>query len=127
MAEEKSKTFQGLRTTIYTVSDIKKAKEWYSTVLGIKPYFDEVFYVEFNVGGYELGLQPEEQPKTKGDGVSIYWGVDDVSKIYKRLLELGASEHSAPQDVGGEIIVATVKDPWDNIVGIINNPHFKIA
>lgn len=126
MAQQKSKTFQGLRTTIYTVGDIKKAKEWYSKVLGIQPYFDEVFYVGFNVGGYELGLQPEETPKAKGDGVSTYWGVEDVERMYKQLLELGAKEHSGPQDVGSGIIVATVKDPWDNFVGIIKNPHFKV-
>jgi hypothetical protein len=27
--------------------------------LGIEPYFDQPFYVGFNVGGYELGLHPE--------------------------------------------------------------------
>ena len=126
MAQEKSNLFLGLRTSIYTVSDIKKGKEWYSKVLGIQPYFDEPFYVGFNVAGYELGLQPEEKPKAKGDGVSTYWGVDDVDKTYKQLLALGASEHTAPQDVGGGIIVATVNDPWGNIFGIIKNPHFKL-
>jgi predicted enzyme related to lactoylglutathione lyase len=126
MAQEKSETFLGLRTSIYAVSDIMKGKEWYSKVLGVQPYFDEPFYVGFNVAGYELGLQPEETPKTKGGGVSTYWGVDDVEKNYKRLLELGATEHTAPQDVGGGIVVATVNDPWGNIFGIIKNPHFKL-
>jgi lactoylglutathione lyase len=44
--------FQGLRTTIYKVSDLAKAKAWYSNILGIIPYFDEPFYVGFNVAGY---------------------------------------------------------------------------
>jgi catechol 2,3-dioxygenase-like lactoylglutathione lyase family enzyme len=47
--------FLGLRTAGYKVSDITRAKEWYADVLGIQPYFDEPFYVGFNVGGYELG------------------------------------------------------------------------
>jgi predicted enzyme related to lactoylglutathione lyase len=119
--------FHGLRTTIYKVTDIKKAKAWYSNVLGIEPYFDEPFYVGFNVGGYELGLQPEEgdEGKAKG-GVATYWGVADVKKTYERLLSQGAAAHESPVDVGGEIIVATIKDPWGNIFGIIYNPHFKI-
>src|SRR3981081_3371696 len=50
--------FLGLRTAIYHVDDIEKAKAWYSEVLGTKPYFDQPFYVGFNVAGYELGLQP---------------------------------------------------------------------
>jgi catechol 2,3-dioxygenase-like lactoylglutathione lyase family enzyme len=48
--------FQGLRTVIYHVDNLEKAKAWYTEVLGIKPYFDQPFYVGFNVGGYELEL-----------------------------------------------------------------------
>jgi hypothetical protein len=47
----------GLRTTIYKVTDLPKAKEWYSKAFRSEPYFDEPYYVGFNIGGYELGLQ----------------------------------------------------------------------
>ena len=50
--------FLGLRTATYHVDDIEKGKAWYSELLGVKPYFDQPFYVGFNVAGYELGLQP---------------------------------------------------------------------
>lgn len=119
--------FLGLRTCIYKVPDIEKAKEWYSKILGIQPYFDEPFYVGFNVGGYELGLQPDEtDPSTKVNTVSTYWGVGDASKTYMRLIGAGATEHEKPADVGEGIIVAAVKDPWGNIFGIICNPRFNI-
>jgi hypothetical protein len=39
----------GLRTAIYHVGDLDQAKEWYGVVLGIRPYFDEPFYVGFDV------------------------------------------------------------------------------
>lgn len=117
----------GLRTTIYKVGDIDNAKEWYTKAFETKPYFDEPFYVGFNIGGYELGLQPEEDiAAIKGDSVLTYWGVDNVELCYKHLLKLGAIEHEKPQNVGGEIVVATVKDPWDNIIGLIYNPEFKL-
>ncbi|HEY9045750.1 MAG TPA: VOC family protein [Ohtaekwangia sp.] len=117
----------GLRTTIYKVSDINKAKAWYSKAFETTPYFDEPFYVGFNIGGYELGLQPEETPvKEKAESVVSYWGVLAVQQEYDRLLALGATEHEKPQNVGGEIVVATVKDPWGNILGIIYNPEFKV-
>ena len=51
--------FQGLRTVIYAVTDADKAKDWYSKVLSQAPYFSEPFYVGFNVGGFELGLDPD--------------------------------------------------------------------
>ena len=53
--------FLGLRTTIYKVGDISIAKKWYSKAFRIQPYFDEAFYVGFNIGGFELGLQPEKK------------------------------------------------------------------
>lgn len=113
----------GLRTLIYMVPDLKAAKEWYTATLGIEPYFDEPFYVGFNVGGYELGLHP-----SKGSTASAetYWGVDDVQAAYKTLLANGATAHEEPSDVGGGIITASVKDPVGNILGLIFNPHFKV-
>jgi predicted enzyme related to lactoylglutathione lyase len=118
--------FQGLRTVIYHVEDLQKAKEWYSEVLGFGPYFDEPFYVGFSVGGYELGLDPDVSGVTKGDSVVAYWGVEDARAAYDSILRLGAEKHSEPREVGGGIIVATVKDPWGNVFGLIENPHFKV-
>jgi predicted enzyme related to lactoylglutathione lyase len=117
----------GLRTTIYKVADILKAKDWYSNAFQSLPYFDEPFYVGFNVGGYELGLQPEDKPtKEKSENVLTYWGVHDIDKEYNRFIELGAIVHEEVQDVGGEIKVASIKDPWGNVIGLIYNPHFKL-
>ena len=119
-------TILGLRTAIYKVNDIVKAKEWYTKAFQTEPYFDEPFYVGFNIGGYELGLQPEEKPLSKSDAVVSYWGTNDVNADFDRLLSLGAIAHENPQNVGGEIVVATVKDPWDNVIGLIYNPEFKL-
>jgi lactoylglutathione lyase len=119
--------FLGLRTTIYRVSDINAAKNWYTKVFETEPYFDEPFYVGFNIAGYELGLQPEQEPiTTKAESVLTYWGVANVESNYSRMISLGAFTHEAPANVGGEIIVAGVKDPWGNIIGIIYNPEFKL-
>lgn len=119
--------FLGLRTAIYHVDDVERAKDWYSAILGFKPYFDEPFYVGFNVAGYELGLQPAEvESATKAEGVVAYWGVESAEAELKRVLELGATELEGVQDVGGGIKVATVKDPFGNIFGIIENPTFKL-
>jgi predicted enzyme related to lactoylglutathione lyase len=119
--------FLGLRTAIYHVSDIEKARNWYSAILGFAPYFDEPFYVGFNVGGYELGLQPDESESNgKADGVVAYWGVGDAASALQSLLEQGATLHEDLQDVGEGIKVATVKDPFGNVFGIIENPNFKL-
>ena len=81
----------------------------------------------FNIAGYELGLIPDETPTAvKGDSVHTYWGSTHVEEEYERLLELGAIEFEAPHNVSGDIVVGAVKDPWDNVIGIIFNPEFKL-
>ena len=114
----------GLRTTIYRVPDLDAAKRWYTDVLGFEPYFDMPFYVGFDVAGYELGLQPMETTEvTPSQTVQTYWGVLDVQAEYDRLLGIGATDFESPNEVGGGIVVAMVKDPWGNLFGLIYNPH----
>lgn len=121
-------TFHGLRTAIYFVDDVAKAKEWYAQALGIQPYFDQPFYVGFNIGGYELGLHPTDtRNDSQPNSTSIYWGVDDAHASYDALIAAGATPHELPNEVGGGIIVAMVKDPWGNALGVINNPHFVVG
>ncbi len=119
--------FLGLRTAAYQVKDLDKAKAWYSNVLGMQPYFDQPFYVGFNVGGYELGLVPDAKcaPERQPAGIA-YWGVEDAQAAYKRLIELGATLQDPIQDVGDGILIGAVHDPFGNTLGIIQNPNFKI-
>jgi predicted enzyme related to lactoylglutathione lyase len=118
--------FLGLRTAIYYAPDLAKAKSRYSRILGLEPYFDQSFYVGFNVGGYELGLDPDPSSSASTGSVVVYWGVANADAALKHLLSLGAAEHTNVQDVGEGIRVATVLDPFGNILGVIENPHFKL-
>jgi len=63
--------FLGLRTAIYYAPDLAKAKSWYSRILGLEPYFDQPFYVGFNVGGYELGLDPDPSSSASTGSVVV--------------------------------------------------------
>ena len=118
--------FAGLRTQVFYVADLDKAKEWWSAQLGVAPYFDQPFYVGFNVGGYELGLSPGGADEMMSRGSGTYWGVPDIEAAHAKLLASGASEVQAIMDVGEGIKVAAVLDPMGNVVGIIENPHFSL-
>ena len=92
----------GLRTILYRVPDIDAAKTWYRAILERDPYFDEPYYVGFNVGGFELGLNPDEAGGAPGPGGTVaYWGVKDARAAVKRLRGLGVVVASDPEDVGG--------------------------
>ncbi len=117
----------GLRTTIYKVSDLDAAKQWYAKAFQTQPYFDEPFYVGFNIAGYELGLLEDDTPASqKTTNVTSYWGVEDIAQEAARFIQLGATQDTEVTNVGGEIMVASVIDPWGNAIGLIYNPEFKL-
>ncbi len=74
-----------------------------------------------------MGLDPDISEVSKGNNAVAYWGVKDAVTSYKRMLELSAKEPSDVREVGGGIRVATVTDPFGNVLGIIENPNFKVA
>ncbi|MES2102962.1 MAG: VOC family protein [Pseudomonadota bacterium] len=115
----------GLRTVAYPAPDLQQAKAWYAQMLQQQPYFEEAFYVGFAVGGFELGLIPDGKPGL--DGSQALWGVEDADAELARLLELGATLLEPVTDVGGGIRIASVRDPFGNRFGIIENPHFSKA
>lgn len=120
--------FLGLRTAKYSATDLEAAKTWYREVLGIDPYFDEPFYVGFNVGGYELGIVPDPGAAAdRAEAGVAYWGVADAVAAYSRLVALGARDQEPVQDVGGGIRIGAVRDPFGNILGVIENPTFRAA
>jgi predicted enzyme related to lactoylglutathione lyase len=123
-----SQHFLGLRTVKYSAKDLAEAKRWYIEVTGITPYFDEPFYVGFNVGGYELGITPDSNaaPRRAEAGI-VYWGVTNADSAWTRLIGLGATPNEPIQDVGEGIRIGSLHDPFGNLLGIIENRHFMVT
>ena len=119
---------QGLGTVIYQVTDVNQAKAWYAKAFQQEPYFDQPFYVGFNIGGYELGLDPNQSVSQSGRGGSVaYWRVDAMDRALEHFVAAGATIVSGPQDVGEGLVAATVEDPFGNLMGLIRNPHFALT
>jgi len=111
--------FKKLRTVVYHVDDIEKAKQRYIQVTGIQPYFDEPFYVGFDINGCELGLDPDFSGVQKGNQSTVHWAVDNIREVVKKLVDAGGAIYSDVQNVGGPIEVATITDPFGNNIGLI--------
>jgi predicted enzyme related to lactoylglutathione lyase len=116
----------GVRTTVYRVSDLTKAKDWYSQAFSTNPYFDEPYYVGFNIDGWELGLQPVEKAS---DGISTkqvaYWGVENIEDAIRHFQDLGSVIVEELMEVGVKVVV--LSDLWHNAIGLIENPYFRLG
>jgi predicted enzyme related to lactoylglutathione lyase len=120
-----------MATVNYWAADHAAAKQWYTDLLGIEPYFERPGYAEFRIGDYqhELGLidsryAPEGWATGPG-GAILYWHVDDVAATLERLLSMGAREYEALTHRGeAGFVTASVVDPFGNIVGVMYNPHY---
>jgi predicted enzyme related to lactoylglutathione lyase len=118
--EEDAVATSGLKTIIYPVDDLAVAKPVYTALLG-QPHTDQPYYVGYNAGGQEVGLNP--QGRAQGlTGATGFWHVADVKAAVQDLLDAGATVGQEPQDVGGGTVLATVVDPDGNVVGLIQKP-----
>ena len=111
--------FKKLRTVIYHVNDISAARDWYIKATGIQPYFNEPFYVGFDINGFELGLDPSGTYFTSGNHSMAYWAVDDVLDAAKKLAAIGATIIQPKTNVGGSIEISIIEDPFGNCLGLI--------
>jgi predicted enzyme related to lactoylglutathione lyase len=111
--------FEKLRTIIYHVNNPEKVKEWYKKITGISSYFDETFYVGFNIDGYKLGLDPDLNNANNGEHPIAYWQVDDIKDAVNNLGNNGAKIINPIQQVGGGISVTVAEDPFGNYIGLI--------
>jgi predicted enzyme related to lactoylglutathione lyase len=110
---------QKLRTVIYHVTDLEKAKEFYCSLTGLQPYFDEAFYVGFDINGCELGLDPDMSGITDGNHSVSYWAVADIHAAVDKAVLHSATIVSPVTNVGGSIETAVVSDPFGNHIGFI--------
>ena len=120
---------RGLTTVSFQTTDLAAAKAWYTELLGIEPYFDTPAYLEWRIGDYqhELGLiDARYRPAgpSDGGGVIVYWAVDDVQAAFDRLIELGAEPHLPVTPRGEGFNTASVLDPFGNVLGVMENPHY---
>jgi predicted enzyme related to lactoylglutathione lyase len=58
------------------------------------------------------------------DDAVVFWHLDDVPAVLERLVAMGAKEHDAPRDRGTGFVTASVIDPWGNVLGLMDNPHY---
>ncbi|MGY1602304.1 VOC family protein [Geodermatophilus sp. SYSU D00815] len=110
----------GIRTVIYPVDDLARAKALFGVLTGAEPAVDTPYYVQFDVEGQSIGLDPNGH-RYGPRGAVAYWHVDDVAEALVALVEAGAETVQEPTDVGGGMRIAVARDADGNLIGL--RPH----
>jgi predicted enzyme related to lactoylglutathione lyase len=112
---------QGIGTIIYPVKDITRSKKLFTRLLEVEPIMDEPYYVGYKVGNQDIGLDPNGYSQGITGPIG-YYHVSDIKKSLQILLDAGAKVLQDVRDVGGGKLVASVKDPESNLIGLIQMP-----
>jgi predicted enzyme related to lactoylglutathione lyase len=124
---------RGLTTVNFNACDLSAARDWYTELLGVEPYFVRDIegapaYIEFRIGDYqhELGFIDRKYapPGQESGGTMTYWAVDDVQATFDRLIALGATVHQEIREQGPGFVTASVVDPFGNVLGVMYNQHY---
>lgn len=108
---------KGIKTILYPVKDVNESKNVYRKLLGVEPYADQPYYVGFKIEDQDIGLIPNNAE----GGVTAFFHIDDIKSSLQILLDAGAQIIQNVKNVGGERLIATVKDKDGNIIGLIQN------
>ncbi|MEU5364204.1 VOC family protein [Streptomyces sp. NPDC005925] len=111
----------GLKTIIYPVKDLGRAKALFGALLGVEPYADEPYYVGYRAAGQDVGLDPNGHAKGM-TGPVPYWHVSDIGSTLAALVEAGAEPLQDVQEVGGGRRIAFVRDADGNLIGLLQDP-----
>ena len=109
---------QGIKTVIYPVSDLARAKALFTRLSGTEPFADAPYYVGYMLGEQQISLDPNGHSQGMTGPVG-YWHVDDIQSSLRSLLDAGAQAHQEVRDVGGGRLIASVKDADGNVIGLI--------
>jgi predicted enzyme related to lactoylglutathione lyase len=113
-------TTQGIKTVLHPVTDLAKSKAVYTALLGIEPQADAPYYVGYDAESQHIGLVPNGGPHGMTSPVA-YWHVSDIEAKLAEVTAAGATVHEPVRDVGGGRLVATISDPDDNVLGLVQD------
>lgn len=125
--------FRGLANLNLVATDMDAAIDWYTAVFDSPPYFvrpesGPAQYAEWRFGDDddEFALMDASFRPALDDpgGALVSMHVDDIHESFDRLVQLGAVQFDPVIQRGEGWWSASVSDPFGNLVGLIQSPHW---
>jgi len=110
-----------LKTVLYPVKDLGKAKVTFTALFGVEPHVDSPYYVGYEVDDHEIGLIPNGHDQGMA-GPEPYFDVEDINATLAALRSAGAEVLQEPTDVAAGLLVAKARDTEGNLIGLKQLP-----
>ena len=108
------------KTIIYPVRDLETAKAIFTALLGMEPTTDSPYYVGFEDGDQQIGLDPNGH-EHGNPGPVPFWHITDIAGRIDALVAAGATVRQPATEVGGGRTMAILEDADGNPVGLIED------
>jgi len=112
-------------SVVYFVNDVQACKQWLEQLLGITPYRDEITFVGFKVGTFEIGIHQADDKSGNSLGQQVcYWATSDIYVSIQKFEQHGAKLYRQPLTLESGDIVCQLKTPL-GIIGLKQNSNFS--
>jgi len=110
-----------VKTILFPTSDIEASKQLFIRLLDTEPFVDEPYYVGFQVGDIQIGIDPtgEERGMT---GATPFFEVPDIIASVDELRASGADLVEDVRSVGGGKQIAMLSDSEGSMIGLSQTP-----
>src|ERR671921_403092 len=105
---------QGILTVLHPVSDLAKAKEVYTALLGAPPQQDSTYYVGYEAAGQHIGLVPGGGPQGMTSPVA-YWHVPDIEAKLAEVTAAGATVEEDPHTADSHDLIRVLGARVNNL------------
>jgi len=112
---------RGIKTILFPTSEIETTKRLFTRLLGTDPFVDEPYYVGFQVGDVQVGIDPTGEDRGM-TGATPFFEVDDIRAAVDELLAAGADLVEDVRGVGGGKQIAMLSDADGSMIGLAQTP-----
>ena len=103
------------------VGDVDEGNAWYQRAFpqAVREVSEPSGFAYLRIGQTQLEIVPADGKVASGAaGSVVYWWVDDFDQALSHLTSVGGVLYRGPMEIDGALLMAQVRDPWGNCIGI---------
>ena len=109
------------------VADMRAAKEFYVTALGLEVTSETDFWIDLSCGNGSLALSPNNGDRPEGragvERTKIIFDVEGLDELVSHIEKLGGKVVHVSDNVAVQVKVVHILDPFQNVFQLAERRH----